>query len=48
MAVRFSALSAGRHFPQEDSWYSFLLEKELGRGCKEVVMSLFEEFVSRG
>jgi hypothetical protein len=26
MAVRLSALRAGRPLPQEDSWYSFLLE----------------------
>jgi hypothetical protein len=26
MAVRLSALLAGRPLPQEDSWYSFLLE----------------------
>jgi hypothetical protein len=28
MAVRLSALLAGRPLPQEDSWYSFLLEAE--------------------
>jgi hypothetical protein len=29
MAVRWSALLAGRPLPLEDSWYSFLLETEL-------------------
>jgi hypothetical protein len=28
MAVRLSALRAGYPSPQEDSWYSFLLENE--------------------
>jgi hypothetical protein len=28
MAVRLCALSVGRFYPQEDSWYSFLLEAE--------------------
>jgi hypothetical protein len=28
MALMFSALHAGRLLPQEDSWYSFLLEAE--------------------
>jgi hypothetical protein len=28
MAVRLSALDAGHPLPQEDSWYSFLLEVE--------------------
>jgi hypothetical protein len=32
MAVRLSALGAGRFFPQEDSWYSFLLEAESTSG----------------
>jgi hypothetical protein len=29
MAMRLLALRAGRPLPQEDSWYSFLLEAEL-------------------
>jgi hypothetical protein len=28
MAVRLSALCAGRPYAEEDSWYSFLLETE--------------------
>jgi hypothetical protein len=28
MAMRLSALRAGHPIPQEDSWYSFLLEAE--------------------
>jgi hypothetical protein len=28
MALRLSALRAGHPLPQEDSWYSFLLEAE--------------------
>jgi hypothetical protein len=32
MAVRLSALRAGRLTPQEDSWYSILLEAELTPG----------------
>jgi hypothetical protein len=32
MAVRLSALRAGRPLPKEDSWYSFLLEAELTPG----------------
>jgi hypothetical protein len=35
MAVRLSALRAGRAFPQEDSWYSFLLEAESTPGHGE-------------
>jgi hypothetical protein len=33
MAVRLSALRAGPLYPQEDSWYSFLLEAESTPGA---------------
>jgi hypothetical protein len=36
MAVRLSALSAGALYPQEDSWYSFLLEAESTQGHSAV------------
>jgi hypothetical protein len=32
MAVRLSALSSGRLYPHEDSWYSFLLDNESSPG----------------
>jgi hypothetical protein len=36
MAVRLLALRAGRPLPQEDSWYSFLVETESDENIENV------------
>jgi hypothetical protein len=45
MAVRLSALRAGRLFiPQENSWYSFLLQGLKGKGKVVPVLNLIKHY----